>query len=140
MKKFNVPVDVGLKTTTKYHPKELSFDHAANLYLHTSKDKTQYATQIYAHPKETAFILTLPSRELAFIATVDVPKTKTPFGPYKIDISTYLDRKNHPNDKTSFIANGDINAEKNNVAISGDAQFIYPSQTKVCCCFSLLNL
>ncbi|XP_008560242.1 apolipophorins [Microplitis demolitor] len=130
LKKFNVPVEFGLKTTTKYFAEKMTFDHAANLYLHTSKDKTQYSSQIYSHPKESAVILTLPSRELALIATVDIPQSKTPMGPYKIDISAYLDRKNHPNDKTSFVANGDINVEKNAATIAGDARFIYPSQPK----------
>nr|UEP64281.1 apolipophorin [Cotesia flavipes] len=130
LKKFKVPVEFGLKTTTKYFAEKMTFDHTANLYLHTSKDKTQYSSQIYSHPKESAIILTLPSRELALIATIDVPKSKTPMGPYKIDISAYLDRKNHPNDKTSFVANGDINVEKNSATIAGDAKFIYPSQPK----------
>lgn len=102
MKKFNVPVEFGLKSTTHYHPKELTFDHGANLYLHTSKDKTQYSSEIYVHPKESAIILTLPSRELALIAAIDVPKSKTPIGPFKIDISAYLDRKNRPNEKNQF--------------------------------------
>ncbi|XP_034949851.1 apolipophorins [Chelonus insularis] len=130
LKKFNVPVEFGLKTNTKYQAKEMTFDHAANLYLHTSKDKTQYSSKIYMHPKESAIILTLPSRELALIAAVDVPKNKFPMGPYKIDISAYLDRKNHPNDKTSFVANGDLNVEKNAFSIAGESRFIYPTQTK----------
>lgn len=130
LKKFYVPVEFGLKVTTKYHPKELTFDHAANLYLHTSKDQTQYSSHIYMNVDESGVVLTVPNREFALISSINVPKSKRPVGPFKIDISAYLDRKNHPNDKTSFVASGDINADKNSAGISGEARFIYPMQTK----------
>lgn len=51
LKKFNVPAEFGLKTSTEI--KEAKFDHSINLYLHSSKDKSQYSYQIYIHPKES---------------------------------------------------------------------------------------
>ncbi|XP_018393503.1 PREDICTED: apolipophorins [Cyphomyrmex costatus] len=127
LKKFNVPVEFGLKTTTEV--KDSKLDHSANLYLHSSKDNSQYSYKVYVHPKESAAILTLPSRELAIIGTFDLPKTKQT-GAFKIDVSIYLDRKNKPSDKTGLTANGDINIEKNSGSISGEVKFIYPSQPK----------
>lgn len=50
LKKFNVPVEFGLKTRTEL--KNPIFDHKTNLYLHSSKDKTEYTYQLYIHPKE----------------------------------------------------------------------------------------
>jgi hypothetical protein len=127
LKKFNVPAEFGLKTSTEI--KELKFDHSANLYLHSSKDKSQYSYKLYIHPKESAAILTLPNRELAVIGTFDLPKTKQT-GAFKIDVSVYLDRKNKPSDKTGLIANGDVNIEKNSGSVNGEIKFIYPSQPK----------
>nr|XP_012225513.1 PREDICTED: apolipophorins [Linepithema humile] len=127
LKKFNVPVEFGLKTSTEIT--EAKFDHSANLYLHSSKDKSQYSYQIYAHPKESAAILTLPNRELAVISTYDLPKTKQT-GAFKIDVSVYLDRKNKPSDKTALVASGDVNVEKESGSVSGEIKFIYPSQPK----------
>lgn len=51
LKKFNVPAEFGLKTSTEI--KDSKFDHSANLYLHSSKDKSQYSYQVYIHPKES---------------------------------------------------------------------------------------
>lgn len=73
----------------------------------------------------------MPSRELALIASVDIPKNKLPTGAYKIDLAAYLDRKNHPKDKTSFVASGDIQVEKNTASLSGEATFSYPQAPKV---------
>lgn len=50
LKKFNVPVEFGLKTNTEF--RNPIFDHTTNLYLHSSKDKTEYTYQAYIHPKE----------------------------------------------------------------------------------------
>ncbi|XP_043521132.1 apolipophorins isoform X2 [Frieseomelitta varia] len=127
LKKFNVPVEFGLKTSTEL--KNPIFDHTTNLYLHSSKDKTEYTYQLYIHPKEAASILTLPSREVATILTYDLPKSKQTAA-YKIDASLYMDRKNKPSDKTSLSVIGDINVEKNSVSLSGETKFTYPTQPK----------
>lgn len=127
LKKFNVPAEFGLKTSTEI--KEAKFDHSTNLYLHSSKDKSQYSYQIYVHPKESAVILTLPNRELAVIGTLDLPKTKQT-GAFKVDVSVYLDRKNKPSEKTGLVAAGDINVAKDSGSVSGEVKFIYPSQPK----------
>ncbi|XP_031841889.1 retinoid- and fatty-acid binding glycoprotein apolipophorin [Nomia melanderi] len=127
LKKFNVPAEFGLKTNTDY--KQLLLDHTTNLYLHSSKDKSEYTYQLYVHPKDAASILTLPSRELAVTATYDLPKTKYT-GAYKLDLSVYLDRKNKPSDKTSLTAVGDVNIVKNSVALHGETKFSYPTQPK----------
>lgn len=50
LKKFNVPAEFGLKTNTEL--KNLVLDHTTNLYLHTTKDKSEYTYQLYVHPKE----------------------------------------------------------------------------------------
>ncbi|XP_011871153.1 PREDICTED: apolipophorins [Vollenhovia emeryi] len=127
LKKFNVPAEFGLKTSTEL--KEFKFDHSANLYLHSSKDKSQYSYKVYVHPKESAAILTLPNREMAVISTFDLPKTKQT-GAFKVDVSVYLDRKNKPSDKTALIATGDVNIEKDSGSVNGEVKFIYPSQPK----------
>ncbi|XP_029170500.1 apolipophorins [Nylanderia fulva] len=127
LKKFNVPAEFGLKTSTEI--KEAKFDHSANLYLHSSKDKSQYSYQVYVHPKDSAVILTLPNRELAVIGTLDLPKSKQS-GSYKVDVSVYLDRKNKPSEKTGLVAAGDINIGKDTGSVSGEVKFIYPSQPK----------
>lgn len=51
MKKFNVPAEFGLKTSTEYRENKL--DHSTNLYLHSSKDKSEYTYRFYVHPKES---------------------------------------------------------------------------------------
>lgn len=51
LKKFNVPVEFGLMSSTKYE--DFSFDHQANLYLHSSKDRTQYTYNVYCNKKES---------------------------------------------------------------------------------------
>lgn len=51
LKKFNVPVEFGLKTNTVV--KDSKLDHSANLYLHSSKDNSQYSYKVYVHPKES---------------------------------------------------------------------------------------
>lgn len=51
LKKFNVPVEFGLKTNTELT--EDKFDHSVNLYLHSSKDKSEYTYHVYAHSKES---------------------------------------------------------------------------------------
>ncbi|XP_001604024.1 apolipophorins [Nasonia vitripennis] len=127
LKKFNVPVEFGLMSSTKYA--DYSLDHQANLYLHSSKDRTQYTYHVYSNKRESAAVLSLPSRELAIVAFHDVPTVKHS-GAYKIDISLYLDRKNKPSEKTSVIFAGDVNVDKNNVGIKGEAKFTYPSQPK----------
>ncbi|KAM0732090.1 Apolipophorin [Formica fusca] len=127
LKKFNVPAEFGLKTSTEI--KDSKFDHSANLYLHSSKDKSQYSYQVYIHRKESAAILTLPNRELAVISTFDLPKTKQT-GAFKVDVSVYLDRKNKPSEKTGLVAAGDINIGKESGSVSGEVKFIYPSQPK----------
>ncbi|XP_014488121.1 PREDICTED: apolipophorins [Dinoponera quadriceps] len=127
LKKFNVPVEFGLKTSTEN--KENSFDHSANLYLHSSKDKSEYTYHVYIHPKESGAVLTLPTRELAVIGTYDIPKTKQGEA-FKIDLNLYLDRKNKPNEKTGFAVYGDSNIDKDSVSINGEIKFIYPTQTK----------
>ncbi|XP_076231616.1 retinoid- and fatty-acid binding glycoprotein apolipophorin [Calliopsis andreniformis] len=127
LKKFNVPAEFGLKTNTQL--KNSVLDHTTNLYLHTTKEKSEYTYQLYVHPKETASILTLPSREMAVILTYDLPKTKQT-GAYRLDLSLYLDRKNKPSDKTSLSASGDINVDKNSLSLSGETKFTYPTQTK----------
>lgn len=48
LKKFNVPVEFGLKTRIEL--KNSIFDHKTNLYFHSSKDKTEYTYQLYIHP------------------------------------------------------------------------------------------
>lgn len=85
--------------------------------------------------------MTLPNRELAVISTFDLPKTKQT-GAFKLDVSLYLDRKNKPSDKSSLVANGDINIEKESGSINGEIKFVYPSQVKVSCkaAFLFLNL
>nr|XP_033202794.1 apolipophorins [Bombus vancouverensis nearcticus] len=127
LKKFNVPVEFGLKTRTEL--KNPIFDHKTNLYLHSSKDKTEYTYQLYIHPKEAASIVSLPSREVAAIFTYDLPKTKQTAS-YKVDASLYLDRKNKPSDKTSLSVNGDINIDKNSMSLNGETKFSYPTQSK----------
>ncbi|XP_012523598.1 apolipophorins [Monomorium pharaonis] len=129
LKKFNVPVEFGLKTNTESNFKEPKYDHSANLYLHSSKDKSQYSYRVYANPKESAAILTLPNRELAVVSTYDLPKTKHT-GAFKADLSLYLDRKNKPSEKSALVATGDINIEKNSGSVNGEVKFIYPSQPK----------
>lgn len=127
LKKFNVPAEFGLKTNTEYKYPEL--DHSSNLYLHTTKDKSEYTYQLHIHPKDSSSILTLPTREVALILVNDFSKNKQS-GAYKLDLSLYLDRKNKPSDKTSLTANADINVDKNSLSLSGDAKFSYPKQTK----------
>ncbi|XP_017879492.1 apolipophorins [Ceratina calcarata] len=126
LKKFNVPAEFGLKTNTEL--KNPIFDHTTNLYLHSSKDKSEYTYHAYINPKESASILTLPSREIAVILTYDLPKSKQTAS-YKLDLSLYLDRKNKPSDKTSLSANGDINIDKS-FSLSGETKFTYPTQPK----------
>ncbi|XP_076762006.1 retinoid- and fatty-acid binding glycoprotein apolipophorin [Xylocopa sonorina] len=127
VKKFNVPAEFGLKTSTELRNPVI--DHTTNLYLHTNKHKSEYTYQLYVHPKESASILTLPSRELAAILSYDLPKTKQT-GAYKVDLSLYLDKKNKPAEKTSLSASGDINVDKNSLYLSGETKFTYPTQTK----------
>nr|XP_012148156.1 PREDICTED: apolipophorins [Megachile rotundata] len=127
LKKFNVPAEFGLKTSTEL--KKPIFDHTTNLYLHSTKDKSEYTYQVYIHPKEAASILTLPSREIAAVATYDLPKTKHT-GAYKVDLSIYLDRKNKPADKTSLSSSGDVLIDENNLSLSGETKFTYPTQPK----------
>ncbi|CAL7938756.1 unnamed protein product [Xylocopa violacea] len=127
VKKFNVPAEFGLKTNTELRNPVI--DHTTNLYLHTNKHKSEYTYQLYVRPKESASILTLPSRELAAILSYDLPKTKQT-GAYKVDLSLYLDKKNRPAEKTSLSANGDINVDKNSLYLSGETKFTYPTQTK----------
>lgn len=127
LKKFNVPAEFGLKTSTEIT--ESKFDHSANLYLHSSKDKSQYSYHVYIHPLESAAILTLPNRELAVISTLDLPKTKQT-GAFKADVSVYLDRKNKPSEKTALVAAGDISIGKDSGSFNGEVKFIYPSQPK----------
>ncbi|XP_015429625.1 PREDICTED: apolipophorins [Dufourea novaeangliae] len=127
LKKFNVPAEFGLKTSTEL--KAPVYDHTTNLYLHSTKDKSEYTYRIYVHPKESATVLTLPSREMAVVLTYDLPKTKHT-GAYKLDLSLYLDRKNKPSDKTSLSATGDINIEKNALSLNGETKFTYPTQPK----------
>ncbi|KAJ8687230.1 hypothetical protein QAD02_023024 [Eretmocerus hayati] len=127
LKKFNVPVEFGLQSTTKYA--DQSVDHQANLYLHSSKDRTQYTYHVYSNKRESAVVLALPSRELAVVAFHDFP-VFTSSGSYKIDVSLYLDRKNKPNDKTSLLVTGDVNVDKNALGVSGEAKFTYPNQPK----------
>lgn len=50
LKKFNVPVEFGLMASTKL---DTSFDHQANLYLHSTKDRTQYTYHVYAKKGES---------------------------------------------------------------------------------------
>ncbi|XP_017790563.1 PREDICTED: apolipophorins [Habropoda laboriosa] len=127
LKKFNVPAEFGLKTSTEFN--NPIFDHTTNLYLHSSKDKSEYTYQAYIHPKEAATVLTLPSREMAAVLIYDLPKTKQT-GAYKVDLSVYLDRKNKPNDKTSLSASGDVDIDKNTLSLNGETKFTYPTQTK----------
>ncbi|XP_058796215.1 apolipophorins [Phymastichus coffea] len=127
LKKFNVPVEFGIQASTKYS--DFSFDHQANLYLHSSKDRTQYTYHVYSNKRESAAVLSLPSRELAIVAFHDLPANKHS-GAYKIDISLYLDRKNKPTEKTSLIFAGNVNIDKNTVGIKGEAKFVYPTQPK----------
>ncbi|XP_023246016.1 apolipophorins [Copidosoma floridanum] len=127
LKKFNVPVEFGLLSSTKYA--DYSLDHQANLYLHSSKDRTQYTYHLYFNKRESAAVFTLPSRELAIVAFHDVPAIKHS-GAYKIDVSLYLDRKNKPSEKTSVVLVGDININKNVVGVNGEAKFTYPTQPK----------
>ncbi|XP_076681659.1 retinoid- and fatty-acid binding glycoprotein apolipophorin isoform X2 [Andrena cerasifolii] len=127
LKKFNVPAEFGLKTSTEF--KAPILDHTTNLYLHSTKDKTEYTYQLFVHPKEAATILTLPAREMAVILSFDLPKTKKT-GAYRVDLSVYLDRKNKPTDKTSLTASGDINVDKNAMFLNGETRFTYPTQTK----------
>ncbi|CAK9823680.1 unnamed protein product [Anthophora retusa] len=127
LKKFNIPAEFGLKTNTEFN--NPIFDHTTNLYLHSTKDKSEYTYQAYVRPKEAATILTLPSREMAIVLVYDLPKTKH-LGAYKVDLSVYLDRKNKPNDKTSLSANGNVNIDKNNLTLIGETKFTYPTQTK----------
>ncbi|XP_024936320.1 apolipophorins isoform X2 [Cephus cinctus] len=134
LKKFNVPAEFGLKTSTK--TEGFTLDHTATLYLHSSKDKTQYTYQVYAHPKESAddifclaVILTMPKREVALITTLDVPKNKK-HGPYKLDVSLYADRKSHPQEKSTLSIFGDVSTENNVYALNGEARVTYPSQPK----------
>ncbi|XP_043491499.1 apolipophorins [Polistes fuscatus] len=127
LRKFNIPAEFGLQISTQYANDML--DHTASLYMHSTKDKSQYTYQLYIHPKEAAAILTLPSRELALIATMDLPKNK-PVGSYKLVLSSFLDRKNNPSEKTSLSINGDVNVDKSSLSINGEAKLTYPSQTK----------
>ncbi|KAI4494899.1 hypothetical protein M0804_001100 [Polistes exclamans] len=127
LRKFNIPAEFGLQISTQLANNML--DHTASLYMHSTKDKSQYTYQLYIHPKEAAAILTLPSRELALIATFDLPKSK-PIGSYKLALSSFLDRKNNPSEKTSLSINGDVNVDKSSLSINGEAKLTYPSQTK----------
>ncbi|XP_011144506.2 apolipophorins [Harpegnathos saltator] len=127
LKKFNVPVEFGLKTNTECN--EHLLDHSVNLYLHSSKDKSEYTYRVYDHPKESGIVLTLPTRELALIAVYDVPKTKQS-GTYKMEIALYMDRKNKPTEKTALIATGDANVDQKSLSVNGEMKFVYPSQPK----------
>lgn len=127
LKKFNVPAEFGLKTNTELGHHDL--EHTSNLYLHSTKDKSEYTYQLYVRPEESASILTLPSREIALTASYDVPKAKGS-GPYKMDVSFYMDRKNKPTEKTCLTASGDVNVDKDSLSLSGNAKFSYPKQLK----------
>ncbi|XP_078038624.1 retinoid- and fatty-acid binding glycoprotein apolipophorin, partial [Augochlora pura] len=127
LKKFNVPAEFGLKTSTELG--HLDLQHTSNLYLHSTKDKSEYTYQLHIRPEDYASILTLPSREIALTATYDVPKAKAG-GPYKFDVSLYADRKNKPNEKTCLTASGDVNIDKDSLSVVGNAKFSYPTQTK----------
>lgn len=72
----------------------------------------------------------MPSRELALVTTLDFPKTKQT-GSYKLEISSFLDRKNKPTEKTCLSVNGDVNIDKASLSLNGEAKLTYPSQTKV---------
>ncbi|XP_035725460.1 apolipophorins-like [Vespa mandarinia] len=127
LRKFNIPAEFGLQISTQYLNDK--FDHTASLYMHSTKDKSQYTYQLYIHPKEAAAILTLPSRELALVITSDFPKIKQT-GSYKLEISSFLDRKNRPTEKTCLSINSDVNIDKTSLSLNGEAKFTYPSQTK----------
>ncbi|XP_012266095.2 apolipophorins [Athalia rosae] len=128
LRKFNVPFEFGLKSTQTLDPKS-GFDNQASLYLHSSDKKTEYSYHVYVHPTESGVVYTLPSRELALIAILDLPKNKRS-GTYKVDISAYLDRKNNPKDKTSLISTVDVVVDKGAASVSGETKFTYPSQPK----------
>jgi len=65
LKKFNVPAEFGLKTSTEI--KESKYDHSINLYLHSSKDKSQYSYHVYIHPKESGRKASLASLSITLI-------------------------------------------------------------------------
>ncbi|XP_076625563.1 retinoid- and fatty-acid binding glycoprotein apolipophorin isoform X1 [Colletes latitarsis] len=127
LKKFNVPAEFGLKTNTEV--KAPLFSHTTNLYLHSTKDKSEYTYQVYLQPKEAATVLSLPSREIALVATYDLPKTGHTKA-FKLDTSLYLDRKNKPSDKTSLMATGNVDIKDKSISLNGETKFVYPTQHK----------
>lgn len=50
LRKFNIPAEFGLQISIQYLNDR--FDHTASLYMHSTKDKSQYTYQLYVHPKE----------------------------------------------------------------------------------------
>lgn len=96
LQKLGVPHELKLKSDTKREGNALT--HNLDIDLN-SVDNIVYQYKAYIEPSKAGVLLTIPTRIVAIEADYAYPKKG--FGTYRAGINTYLDKKNHPERRSS---------------------------------------
>ena len=116
--------EFGLKADTSRDGLKIS--HLVDMYLQ-AQDKPQYQYNIYIQPTEAGAVLTLPTRTVSLEGVYKFPEQDV-FGKYDVTVTMYLDKKNKPQQKTTFGFTGDAGKNKQNVITGrGEMKFEHPT-------------
>lgn len=117
-KEFHLKADT-VRTSTK-------FEHDVVMRL-KSRDNVQYVYKVYVQNGKASAELVLPKRTLFIESVYQIPKTLQ--GKYEVSISTYADKANKPNSKTTvgFIGNVQLTDNNRGAKTHGELKFSHPA-------------
>ncbi|KAK6621829.1 hypothetical protein RUM44_001636 [Polyplax serrata] len=122
------------KAFSKTHRKGFTLNHETGLRT----QERSYNMKYYIHDGEGGLIVELPHREVAAIASYDLPvdlvtgkpKTDIKHVQLRFDGALYLDRRNKPNEKGNLFMTGDFTVSGRSVNTKSEVKITHPALSK----------
>ncbi|CAH1965494.1 unnamed protein product [Acanthoscelides obtectus] len=121
LRKLGMSHQFGLKSVT--NRKKYVLDHTVDAHFQ-GPEKSNYQYSLYIHPGEAGASLTTPKRIIALETKANVAKNYKEGGKMHGEITFYLDKKNHPQKKTSW--NGWLSVDIAKQTINGETKMEHP--------------
>nr|CAI5824604.1 unnamed protein product [Callosobruchus analis] len=121
LRKLGFSHQFGLKSVT--NRQKYLLDHTVDAHFQ-GPEKSNYQYSLYIHPREAGASLTTPKRIIALESKANVAKNYREGGKMQGEITFYLDKKNHPNKKTSW--NGWLSVDLQKQTINGETKLEHP--------------
>ncbi|KAL1502570.1 hypothetical protein ABEB36_007695 [Hypothenemus hampei] len=124
LRKLGLSHEFGLKAVTNRNGWQI--DHTVDAHFQ-NQENSKYQYSVYLHPTQAGASLTTPKRVVALEGKVTPIKNLKQGGKANGEVAFYLDKKNHPNKKTSLLFVFEFNPTGK---ISGDVKFTHPGLPK----------